>query len=1055
MNDVLCIQKGGANQKPSCIWGVPDSTSPFIEIGDEWWSATFGAAQVALAKITEESLLKLDLSRVEWIDPLPLLSLIISVKGFCARTNSSLQIQLGSSEEHNLRRAGFLQFLWQHGFVDSLHGLREARVSLNGHDYLIPQNSTIRGKNAPDLHVLTYPDSRCLNATIIDVRNLRGTGDSGVSDTVRSWLDEIRDHGLKRYEHDAEYVDDMLHKIRIVLTENLLNVVEHAHHGQQPTTPQYFAVYARIRREAAPGEEFRLAEAIRREDSRCPGLSNFLRDCDCSWIEVFCCDDGRGLLADIDAWQTHAGEGLRKKLGKVKTTTNALHKISRWIFQDAISRHDRKERTILTGLQHTGLVLADGHDFARLYSQGEWVGATHPWAKNVHGVAINLRKQTKYIDEIPNRGTAWHYCIRLSNPQAQPPRAWPGERVHASDVESFPSQRARSEVADWKIFDERDLGNGVSYCHWSSETLSAPHSLWLPGAVTKQHIYQWLTALMNADRTGPLVWLIADLSREQARTLRAVLVSEKSRKQLFPQLDVFIITADWHITSLKTTPSRTGLKETSNSYCRRVAKERGRSIFKLLRNHDSQLFWSGILGPSDDASAVGSPFIAEPVIWDRDVEGNPRVVLRGYLDLTHALLDTKRTSVAARSLRRVWHLFARDAEGVASDALLTNLLPREARQSLVSKPDVAASDSAKSIIVNSVLVTGNTASRHAYEGREAVHLLRHSQFLLGHEHIPDSVSHSDRFALSWIDHLVDVVDTPPESLPYERIPGTPYIGRGGPKAIPVRRFERKNIEVGYFEKSIYGQNPQDTYDHFLHLGLLKLGHWVYGAHHDLMTLNLGLAVDRESLDHGPILEWLCAELARQKALGAHLVVYPSHPVTEKLVQAIKKNSSCASGYDCQDYFVPVHFLGSHTQTSIRIPSLTYDRIRSFLEATDARCHGETRRVVLLDDGALTGKVQRELEQLIRNAGAKSVVHIGIVTRTGLPLYRQYLVSEYKDVHHFYWRWDVPPLGSARTCPLCRAIQQAREIAGTLWSKEARAEVGDWANAWLEQPVATH
>jgi len=1057
MVEILVVKKFEREQGTICSWSLPsDSDSGFSEISDEWWSATFGTIQLTLSNIEEQGVVELNFSRIEWCDPLPLLSLLVCIKGFCARSNSSLLVQLGTGFGNNNRRRGFLKFLGQHGFLRSLEGLPQTVIRLDEENHLIRGDSAIWEKIVSDLHVLTYPESRCLNAKIIAIDTMDRAGDCGVSETVKSWLDEIRDYGLKRFEHDAEYVDDMLHKIRILLTENVLNAIEHAFHEDSFRESRFFGVYARVRREALPGEESSLTDAINREDSRCPAMFNFSRDCQSSWLEIFFYDDGRGLLADIHAWKANGGEILQQKLSKIKPSTNVLHFISRHMFQEAISRHERKEKTILTGLQHAGLVLAEGHDYARICTAGEWVGATLPWARNVHGTAINFNKQDRYSQYTPCLGTAWHYCVQLNTLQDTTPSVWPGARVEKDDVGSDPSPKSSMDINDWMVFDERDLGEGIGYIQWSSKELLHLRSLWLPGAVTKQHIYQWLTALNNINQTGPFVWLIADLSREQARTLRAVLKSERARNNPFIKLDIFIVTTDWHIYCLRTNTSRTSFKEESTSYCRKVAHERGGNIFRLLRKYDSQLFWIGVLDKKDHTNPIGSAFINEPVIWERDDLGTPRVVLRGYLDLTQALVDTRRSSVASRALRRIWHLFARDAECVASDVLLTNLLPREARQSLVGSSSTSVGDNTKSVTVNSVLVTGSTSVRYQLEGREAIHLLRHSRFIIGMEHIPESVIKSDRYALNWLEQDIEIIETPKGNLPYERIPGTPYIGRGGAKAIPIRRFQRKADEKDdYFKKSIYKQNPQETYDHFLHLGLLKIGHWVYGSHHDLITLNLGLAIDRESLDHGPILKWICAELAYQKSLGAELVVYPSHTVTEKIVQAIKKNAPRDNGYECQENFVPVHFLGSHTQTSIRIPSLTYDRIRSFLVTRKTNQLDDKCRVILLDDGSLTGKVQRELEQLIRNAGAKEVVHVGLVTRTGLPLYRQYLVSEHNEYNKFFWRWDVPPLGSARTCPLCRAIHQAREIAGTLWSNDARDAVNKWADTWIEQPVNTH
>jgi hypothetical protein len=74
---------------------------------------------------------------------------------------------------------------------------------------------------------------------------------------------------------------------------------------------------------------------------------------------------------------------------------------------------------------------------------------------------------------------------------------------------------------------------------------------WLPGAITKQHIHQWLTALGNKTDHVRRNWLIADLSKLQARTLLAVLEKGMVWRPAFPDLDVFVITSDWFLAWLK------------------------------------------------------------------------------------------------------------------------------------------------------------------------------------------------------------------------------------------------------------------------------------------------------------------------------------------------------------------------------------------------------------------------------------------------------------------------------------------------------------------------
>lgn len=94
----------------------------------------------------------------------------------------------------------------------------------------------------------------------------------------------------------------------------------------------------------------------------------------------------------------------------------------------------------------------------------------------------------------------------------------------------------------------------------------------------------------------------------------------------------------------------------------------------------------------------------------------------------------------------------------------------------------------------------------------------------------------------------------PEQEPIDfrlgRIYGTPFIGIDGERAISVTRFWPKDAEDREFHASYYGRNPQETYDDFEQLGVLKLGHWVYGSKHDLLTINLSRAFELSCLDNG-------------------------------------------------------------------------------------------------------------------------------------------------------------------------------------------------------------
>lgn len=333
-------------------WSVPFSrTDIFADICDEWWSATGGSLQSYFRTTTVPCYVTIDFSCVEWIDPIPLLGLFVALKNFCLRTESTVIVELGNELSQNQRRSGFIGFVSQHGFLASLGDLHNCFVKLGGKTYPLDHDSPIWVRFASEELVLTYPESRCLTARIVSIEGLRDDTDRAISLELKKWLDEFRDYGLKPYfEGEAELIDDVLHKVRVLLTEILHNAIEHAYYGCDQSSSQYFGIYARVRRNAEPGlRAVSLDRAIVRENNRCPTLDHFSRGIHNSWVEVFYVDEGRGMLADLDVWKAQADDQLRAKLSRLKPQSNALLQISKHFFLDPVSRHKRESRTALTG----------------------------------------------------------------------------------------------------------------------------------------------------------------------------------------------------------------------------------------------------------------------------------------------------------------------------------------------------------------------------------------------------------------------------------------------------------------------------------------------------------------------------------------------------------------------------------------------------------------------------------------------------------------------------------------------------------------------------------
>lgn len=1038
-----------ANLQP--VWGVPPKKEGYAEIRDEFWSATFGLCQETLANLTYPVELFVDFSRLCWIDPFPLLGIFIAVKTFCDSSGSRLTVLLGDEPVSNhdiMIRGGFLKFVSLHGFLSTLKDVK-SYVRLGSSTYAA-DDEKLYEKLDSTRYVMAYPDSICLEAIIEPVTRFQE--EDAVTQTVTNWTTRIKESRISGFfEGEPDKFNDLTTKIHNLLVEILLNAGEHAY-AKGEASSCYIGLYARLREPFGQLSKNMLQKKgyITTETQCCPGVSKFdLSSNDSIWLELFYVDQGHGFVDDLDEWIINSSSALKERLEKIKSFSNPLHEIGKVLFKEPLSRHNREGRTMLTGFQYVRKSLSDNEESARLYSSGEWVAERLPWHPDRSGRAHNVGKKTFYKMS-DNRvhfamGTLWQFCLSLDALTAKygdPPPGW--AKITSGDIRLEHPGKTRS--SDWQVFDDRNLGGGLKSRKWHLENFRMPFTLWLPELVRKNQVLHWINVVVHKSKKrvaqDQWVWIFADMSRKDASLMDSVLSTEDLRRKR-NSVWVYLITRDWCVKCYKSITSTESGKvfEQDEKQALKVKKEYGAFILEKLREHDSEIFWHGLLEQDNPASA----FISEKIIWERDDNKQPSVTLNGYLDLTQALLDPARKFVARRALERTWLLHAHKAECVAADPLLTDLLPGDARMSLQEKSSRSGeTDNQDQVVVGSVFVTGKTAQRAALSGQSAIHLLHHGE-------VKGATVPMDprRCALDWLGQPIKLVEPPKNTLQYERLPGTPYISRGGPKAAPIHRFVKKGDDL--FTESVYGKDPRQTYRDMIRFDLLKLGHWVYGAHHDLLTMNLAYGVESKRFYKDTATEWILGELkkqARHKG-GSYrvMVVYHSHAVSDKLVEALKNLSQEDKTLNLT--FIPVRFWALHTQTAIRIPSLTYDQIRGKL--TD----NTTTRVVLLDDGAVTGKVQREMEQLLRNAGAEEVIHIGLVTRTGLPLYRKYLCDVHRNTHRYYWRWDVPPLGNASTCPLCRALDLARQLARRMLSEEARAEIGKWVSAWTARSVTNN
>ena len=809
--------------------------APHPQLRDDLWLCEGGRVADWL-RLRRPGPVRIDFSRLGWADPAPLLAL----SALCCeyRTRGGLvTIDLGFQRPLDNR---FLIFLSQHGFLSTLGA---------GSDFLWKSNrytgeeikALTRELNALP-GVLSYQDSECIQATALSTTDL---GPNEVEKVVDRLLYAAKPRVVSWLSNNTRRLNLIMYQLRLFLLEALDNVAEHAYGDQNG----FCAVYGRIRSGSPDGGRGYEAWKHARFDEaqHCPALERSETGKRPGWLELF--------ISDV-------GVGLHHKLNTI--SKDPLKELSSRLFREPVSCHaDRavSGKTSITGLQRMGELLMAGAklhgrgDFIRIYSAGEWIGDHLPWPEK--GLEAGHKNARTIAKAQPPPGVTLHYSIEPAPAEAQSQLSFYPSHFFAptaEDLQNVRSALARLESPPHADYDFVDL--------FISEDAPQPRSLrarqWIHQLSTKTLILRpsirqrkgvFIGQLRNMIEQNPRLETVifADVPWSAAIDFSNI-IAFQTRLYSAPRnrITLLIVSQDWRCAGFTSSNSPMAFKvdpEAARFFFHAADREPSAAmVARALRQRDSELFWQ----------ALGPAYLNEPLLW---TSAPPQVLeqeIWGYLDTPLALSNRDSYAAARRSLRRAVSSFAHETVYVGDELVL----PLLAGEFIVEDVESGVSKTKEpGVLVGSVLGTGSTVQRllrrvsSGIAGR--VQLLQHPE--LYHAGTADQTP--DVIALEWL--------PPPNQAGrtrtrFSRIPNTPFVIRGGEGSIPLPRFRiPSNNKIG---TSLYGEDPATAYKQWERLGILRLGHWVYGLNHDFLTLKLVDAVDIDVVLGGAIARWFTDQL---------------------------------------------------------------------------------------------------------------------------------------------------------------------------------------------------
>jgi len=457
-----------------------------------------------------------------------------------------------------------------------------------------------------------------------------------------------------------------------------------------------------------------------------------------------------------------------------------------------------------------------------------------------------------------------------------------------------------------------------------------------------------------------------------------------------------------------------------------------KSYFEFIRSYDSFLFWF-YLTTRDNANEY---YINSDIIWygERDNQ-----ILSSYLNFARVLSDSYLLNLLLMSVSRI-----RTINGVKNtltiplDELVSNLLTFSSRRKTNINP-------VEHHHLGSICVTRSTEKNFNISDDESL-----TYFF---KHPSGKNLHSINSLLLWhrTDKLTSIEKYAKTNL--RRVGSSSSIAPGGWKHYEIPRYDDDGKSLTIF-------SPKETYSHWQENRFVKFGHYKYGNKHDLFGFDIRSAFDFSHLENSKltknIIGLICLyigikpsdivePLARltyeefylankvDKIFRANYLVFPFHFNSNYIISFIKK---LIKPNLYHKFIGLISYTKISNNTTFSISFLNKEHLEEKIKAS------KNKNILVFDDAVIGGNILRDITNLLKDIGAKSIKYFCLLDRRRLNKSS----SDY-DNYDFAWRFDIPRIGQKESCIICNSLREIKSYSNSLISTISKTRIKDWTNNW--------
>lgn len=1068
------------------------------EYRNQIWSEQYGKIQSFLrTNLNGCTKLIVDLSNITWIDPLPLLSLSISIEELKEIVVHIILPSIGSNFKNSNK---VLAFFWSEGFFEQF-SKKDIHFFDDRTEEIIDfsKYSALAGE-------MQYKDCSIIKAQVVNLNEIIQLKQQ----TIDEWIKELVSKAQYSIKNKIESykTDEIINRLQRLLSETATNVYEHAYSENEE---KFIGIYVRFRNGLAntrvsDKDRITLKKLFIDEQKNSPLLNWWFIDSVFNFIEIFIIDSGCGLSENYYianekpkypfriAWEDAVIKGIRGKTNRQKKTQfGGLYSICKTLGQNYIYARDANEfighsLPLRTGLVPSEIIKTD---------------------IQIKGFSLIFRLTW---DVASDNETNWEKIESDSsnlenNPYFQ-------ELCEPIDIyQRFYGKSLKKDLEKSSIFvidDRFNFSRRLSDKIYSKDKSNLKFCFYLPGQfLQKNKILSNVNDFFNDIVCTSRTLIICDIVVYEANLFQLALENATFSKEFLDSFDsIILISQRFSILYLdkdgdtyfkNSNLGKDFLNTTAINFVPHLSLKH---TIAWLKTHDSLLFWLIVWEKSNVSNLL---YINGIIKWYReDVEYE----MDGYLNFAQIITIVEVKKILENSLYRTLSLSNNSGIRFNNIDILTSQLASK-MNSLFYNYQSDTNQGQFEILLGSVIVSGlaefNARQINYLFQQIPIHFFLHQSLknaetneILNNTNL--NTPHLFLWPKEWLKK-----NFPESYRDFRRVGRSHVIAPYGWKYYPIPRFrlfdKTKGVFVNDFSEidknddwefiSAYVSSPSESYNDWQIAGkqILEIGHYHYENKHDMLKFDFPLAINDSFNEGGKLAVFLLSEFLIALGLDTSSITTNSHDVilsyqkektsitedildksTQNFINSINiyiENVRDIEKDECALIAYPSHYNTEHIISIIKefIDAKFHDRIFALipinkdrngsaylisplvLEAmrqkiSDFKVNGKRTKVLLFDEATIDGKTRKELKHLLFHLGADDVKTLCILDRQRLPF-----STTNPEKHKAYWRLDIPRLGSKDNCLLCKSLDIINSFKNTLIYSRDKNRINQWINAW--------